>query len=62
MFMFPNYIGACPVSILDYLKIEFQLNTRFVENRVMPNQIFKKKLHGTRVPCNFFFFVCVIAP
>ena len=38
MFMFPNYIGACPVSILDYLKIEFQLNTRFVENRVMPDQ------------------------
>ena len=38
MFMFPNYIGECPILILNYLKIEFQLNTRFVENRVMPDQ------------------------
>ena len=38
LFLFSNYIGHTPVSILDYLKIEFQLNTRFVENRVIPDQ------------------------
>ena len=39
---FQTIEGHAPVSILDYLKLEFQLNTRFVENRVMPDQTLKK--------------------
>ena len=36
--LFPNYLCLCLVLILDYLKFKFQCNTRFVQNRVMPDQ------------------------
>ena len=37
--LFPNYIGVCPC-----------FETRFYQNRVMPDQTKKKKKHGTQVP------------
>ena len=41
--LFPNYLCLCLILILDYFKFKFQWNTRFVQNRVMPDQTKKKK-------------------
>ena len=41
---------------LNFLKIEFYIETRFLENWVIGNQTLKKKkkIYVTRVPCEFF--------
>ena len=36
--MFLNYLGKCPCFKLDFLKIEFQWKTRYLDNRVIGNQ------------------------
>ena len=41
--MFLNYLGKCPCFKLDFLKIEFQWKTRYLDNRVIGNQTLKKK-------------------
>ena len=43
MSMFWNYLAKYPYFKLDFLKIEFQWKTRFLENLVMWNQTLKKK-------------------
>ena len=43
---------------LDFLKIEFQFKTRFLDNRVIVNLKFKKKKKsGARGPCEVLKFV-----
>ena len=36
-----NYLGKCPYFKLDFLKIDFQWKTRFLENWVIGNQTLK---------------------
>ena len=43
MSIFCNYLAKCPCFKLDFLKIEFQWKTRFLENQVMWIQTLKKK-------------------
>ena len=52
MLIFWNYLAKYSCFKLDFLKIEFQWKTRFLKNRVIGKKLKKKKLHGTRVPCN----------
>ena len=43
---------------LDFLKIEFQFKTRFLDNRVITNwklNLKQKKGHGTWVPCKYIY-------
>ena len=49
-----NYFVICSYFKLDFLKIEFQWKIRFLENWVIGKKLKKKKkkIHGTRVPCN----------
>ena len=54
---FWNYLAKYPCFKLNFLEIEFQWKTRFLENKVIWNQTFKKikiKIHATRVPCKNF--------
>ena len=41
--LFWNYLAKCLCFKLDFLKIEFQWKTRFLENWIMWNQTLKKK-------------------
>ena len=41
--LFANYIEACPCFDTRLPSNRVQLNTRFVENQVIPDQTFKKK-------------------
>ena len=45
--MFWNYLAIYPYFKLDFLKIEFQWKTRFLENQVIGNQTKKKKKKKT---------------
>ena len=53
-----NSLGKCFCFKLNFLKIEFQWKTQFLENQVIEKKKRKKKrkkkLHGTQVPCSFF--------
>ena len=49
--------GNAPVLKLNFLKIEFQFKTRFLDNRVIANRkILKKKIFGTQVLCKVLEF------
>ena len=48
----PKQVAKYPYFILDFIKINFQLKTRFLENRVIGKKLLKKNLNGNRVPCN----------
>ena len=61
--MFWNYLAIYPCFKLDFLKIEFQWKTWFLENQVIGKKLKKKKKkkqkkkkkkkkHGTLVPWN----------